>query len=82
MKPVLMICGHTHEAEVRYPGHEKDAYGQPCPLVVASGYDDKTYWIGCGFTFGDGRAEAVLTDSEGRKLQKWEISYCERRKIE
>ena len=82
IRPDLMICGHTHEAEARYPGCEKDAYGQPCPLAVASGYDDKTYWSGCGFTFGDGCAEAVLTDSEGRFLQKWKISYCERRKIE
>lgn len=79
IKPDLMICGHTHEAEVRHPGNEKDAYGQPCPLVVASGYDGKTYWTGCGFTFGDGRAEAALTDSEGKKLKKWEITYFERR---
>lgn len=80
IKPDLMICGHTHEAEVRHLRSEKDAYGQPCPLVVASGYDDKTEWSGCGFTFGDSCAEAVLTDSEGKKLKKRVISYCERRK--
>ena len=80
IKPDLMICGHTHEAELRYPGQMKDAYGQPCPLVVASGYDDKTYWSGCGLILGDSHAEAVLTDSEGRELNNWEISYYERRK--
>lgn len=80
IQPDLIICGHTHESEVRYPGCEKDAYGQPCPLAVASGYDDKTCWTGCGFTFGDSRADAVMTDSQGKEVQKWEISYCERRK--
>lgn len=70
IKPQLMICGHTHQAQIRYPGHETDTYGQSCPVVIASGFDDRKYWTGCGLIFGDGQAEAVFTDSRGATLSR------------
>lgn len=65
IQPHLMLCGHTHRTQVRYPGHPRDTYGQSCPVVIASGFDDRRYWTGCGFTFEQGRVTAVFTDSEG-----------------
>ena len=75
IKPDLMICGHTHEAELRHPGDEKDAYGQPCPVVIASGYDDRSYWTGCGLVLGENGTQAAFTDSEGRTLETVRLPY-------
>ena len=75
IKPHLMLCGHTHAAEIRYPGHVRDTYGQPCPVVIASGFDNESYWTGCGFVFGDGGALATYTDSEGNVQTSQYISY-------
>lgn len=36
VKPEMMLCGHTHEWEIYECGSDKDAYGQPCPVVVGS----------------------------------------------
>lgn len=66
--PHLMICGHTHVAEVRYPGCGTDDLGQPCPVVIGSGYDDKSNWTGCGFSFGKEKTELTLTDSNGKTI--------------
>lgn len=68
IQPDLMLCGHTHQAEIRYPGHERDSYGQPCPVVIGSGYDDRYYWIGCGLILYDQFTEMVFTDSNGKIL--------------
>ena len=74
IKPQLMICGHTHTAQVRLPGHERDTYGQPCPVVVASGFDDKQNWIGCGFVLKEGKAEITFTDSDGNIYESQTIA--------
>ena len=68
IKPHLLICGHTHHAELRYPGHEGDSYGQPCPVVIASGFDEHRNWTGCGFAFDEEHIEMVFTDSQGKTL--------------
>lgn len=68
IQPDLMLCGHTHEAEIRYPGHERDTYGQPCPVVIGAGFDDRSYWIGCGLILHDQSTEVVFTDSHGKCL--------------
>ena len=65
IQPHLIICGHTHLAELRMPGHQRDTYGQPCPVVIASGFDNHAYWTGCGFEFGNGQIKLTFTDSEG-----------------
>ena len=65
VKPHLMICGHTHVAQLRRPGCKEDDYGQPCPVVVASGYDDKSLVTGCGFVFKEDEIEITFTDSVG-----------------
>ena len=66
--PHLMICGHTHKAEICQPGCEKDDLGQPCPVVIASGFDDKSYWTGCGFVFDKEKIEFTVTDSNGKTI--------------
>lgn len=69
IKPNLMICGHTHELEIRKAGCEKDSYGQPCPVVISS-IPDENYFAGCGFEFKDNSIEVVFTDSNGKILSK------------
>lgn len=71
IQPHLMICGHTHQAELRLPGHERDTYGQVCPVVIASGFDNQSYWIGCGFVFGENTTEITFTDSNGQVLSSY-----------
>ena len=34
--PQLILCGHTHKAYVTHVGDERDAWGQPCPVVVGA----------------------------------------------
>lgn len=68
IEPHLIICGHTHKTEIQHPGGETDAYGQPCPVVIASGFDDKSYWTGCGLVFGEEKIELTFTDSAGKIL--------------
>jgi len=36
VKPDFFICGHMHKCYVSMPGSERDSYGQPCPVIVAS----------------------------------------------
>lgn len=36
VKPEMILCGHEHVWEIYECGSEKDAYGQPCPVVVGS----------------------------------------------
>lgn len=68
IEPHLMICGHTHVAQLRMPGCDADHLGQPCPVVIASGFDDKSYWTGCGFTFAKEKTQLVFTDSNGKTI--------------
>ncbi|MBE6612975.1 MAG: metallophosphoesterase [Ruminococcaceae bacterium] len=36
VKPEVMICGHTHQTLIEYPGGEHDALGHPCPIAIGS----------------------------------------------
>lgn len=65
IQPHLMICGHTHVVQLRQAGCKEDTYGQPCPMAVASGYDDKSLVTGCGFSFEADKIEMTFTDSLG-----------------
>lgn len=69
IKPDFMICGHTHEAEIRPIGSKHDTYGQPCTVVIGAGYDDRGNWGGYGFCFNEDKAEIIYTNCE-RKKQK------------
>ena len=73
IKPHLMICGHTHQAELRPVGHLRDTYGQSCPVVIASGFDNQAYWTGCGFAFGETEILITFTDSNGCVLRTFSI---------
>lgn len=75
IKPDLMICGHTHSAEIREIGNERDTYGQPCPVITAALYDDKKYWAGYGFVLKEEKVEVILTDCKGEVLSEEEIPY-------
>lgn len=75
IKPDLMLCGHTHETEICYPGGPKDAYGQPCPVVIGSAFDDRKYWAGCGLILRDQKAEVRFTDSRGAVLSSASVPY-------
>lgn len=75
IKPDLMICGHTHTKSIRLNGCKEDAYGQPCTVVIGTGFDDKKYWTGCGICFGDQEAEITYTDCEGNRKESHILRY-------
>lgn len=64
IKPDMMLCGHTHKEEIRLPGHQKDHYGQPCPVIIGAGFDDRTFWTGCGIRFEE-KIRLTFTNSNG-----------------
>ena len=67
VKPQLMICGHVHRCYVSYPGGERDAFGQPCPIVAASRIvkDDPAFYVGGAITLDGDHAEVRFTDNNG-----------------
>ena len=66
IKPDVMICGHIHKFAVDLPGCERDAFGQPCPVVVGSQVDKrKGYFAGSGFVFGKDKIEIIFNDENG-----------------
>ena len=75
IQPHLMLFGHTHRLEVRYPGDAGDGFGQPCPAVVGSALSEGKYWAGCGFTFTDSGADLVFTDSLGAVIGQDRIRW-------
>lgn len=72
VKPDLMICGHTHKCEINRPGCDKDTYGQPCTVVIASEPKDDRF-IGCGFVIEQNNIKAVFTDNEGNTVFEEDI---------
>lgn len=65
IKPDVMICGHIHKFSVDMPGCERDAFGQPCPVVVGSQVDKrKKYFAGSGFIFSKDNIEIIFNDEE------------------
>ena len=65
IKPEVMICGHIHKFSVDMPGGDKDAFGQPCPVVVGSQVDkNERYFAGCGFVFEKGSIKVILNDDK------------------
>lgn len=54
IKPEMILCGHTHTWEIYECGSDKDAYGQPCPVVVGSAMkktERGIYFAGAGLEF-------------------------------
>lgn len=65
IKPDVMICGHTHKLSVDEKGGEKDAFGQPCTVVVGSEINFKEgEYAGSGFIFENGKIKVVFNDKE------------------
>lgn len=65
IKPSLIICGHTHKLNVSLPGDEKDAYAQPCPVVIASvPFKSENRFIGGGFVINSESVKLVYADAE------------------
>ncbi|MBR2950982.1 MAG: metallophosphoesterase [Lachnospiraceae bacterium] len=67
VKPDLILCGHMHEAEIIECKDEKDAFGQPCRVVVGSAVkteaDGKLLFTGAGLSFENDRIEVRFTDN-------------------
>ena len=67
--PDLMICGHTHKLATYLPGDESDAFGHPCPIIVASEptIENKRFskYTGVGFVFGEDGIRTVTTSESG-----------------
>ena len=65
IKPEVMICGHIHKFSVDMPGCERDAFGQPCPVVVGAQVDKrKRYFAGSGFVLSKDNIEIIFNDEE------------------
>lgn len=69
IRPDLMLCGHLHKTGVYPVGGEKDAFGQPCTMIVGSAPDDN-YFKGVGYVFRKGSTEVIFTDSDGKAEDK------------
>ena len=67
IKPDLMICGHMHRAEIRYPGDENDHLGQPCTMVIAAEPQGDRF-IGGGFIINEDQIEVVFADNSGNTV--------------
>jgi len=70
VKPHLMICGHFHTTEVRYPGESWDHLGQPCPIVVGAMPLKNDGFVGCGMEIGKDRIKVEFTDHKGNTVQE------------
>lgn len=70
IKPHLMICGHVHKCYVTYPDGERDAFGQPCPIVAASklSKDDTSFFVGGAITLEGNTADVKFTDNAGEVI--------------
>lgn len=65
IRPEIMICGHIHKFSVDYPGCDKDAFGQPCPVVVGSQVDKhKRSFAGSGFIFEKDNIQIIFNDDK------------------
>ena len=73
--PDLMLCGHTHKPELRPIGHERDTFGQPCPMVVSGSIDrEDGGFVGFGCTVTDKAFTVTYTDHDGHKSDTHTIS--------
>ena len=63
VKPDVMICGHIHEFSIDEPGCKRDAFGQPCTVVVGSRVNKrKGEFAGSGFVFKDDGVEVIFNN--------------------
>ncbi len=72
VKPQVMLSGHMHKVMLLESGCGKDAYGQPCTVVVGNErYLDKEnnriYFMGAGLRFTENGLEVTFTDNMGQK---------------
>lgn len=70
VKPHLMICGHIHRCYVSYPGGDRDAFGQPCPIITASRVEkgNDGLFVGGAITLDGNSAEVRFTDADGNVI--------------
>ena len=69
IKPDLMLCGHVHQIGVWEKGSDKDAFGQPCTVIVGA-RPEKERWCGCGLVFGENGTQITFNDSNGTVLEQ------------
>ena len=73
IKPDMILCGHMHVLDVIRPGDEKDAFGQPCAVVVGSGVgktaEGGLLFSGAGLEFGENRITVDFTDNIGNNTR-------------
>lgn len=61
IKPDLIFSGHTHKYAIDHPGCGADAYGLPCPVIIASEPDTKTkFYAGGGAVFEEKSTTVVF----------------------
>ena len=69
VKPDLMLCGHVHQIGIWEKGGAKDAFGQPCDVIVGA-RPEKERWIGCGLVLRTNGTDVVFNDNNGEVLEK------------
>ncbi len=71
VKPHLMLCGHTHIADVWMPDSEQDAHGQTWPVVISSVPNKPAVtFIGASVTLGEGEATVEFIDNTANSCGK------------
>ncbi len=74
--PQLILCGHTHRAYVSRVGSARDAWGQPCPVVVGASPRpmiesdaeialEEGVYIGAGFEWSGEECTVQFCGSDG-----------------
>lgn len=67
IRPHFMFCGHEHKCYVSMIDGPLDAFGQPCPIVVASEpseYDREKHFTGCAISLKGYLANFLYTDEK------------------
>lgn len=61
IKPDVFFAGHTHKYAIDLPGCENDAWGAPCPVVIASAPNTKDrFYAGGGAVFDENGITVVF----------------------
>ena len=70
----LLLAGHQHQCYLSEVGSEYDHKGQPCPVVVASRFEDNHLFVGGAITLDKDTAHIAFTDNHGKVHEEHTLS--------
>jgi hypothetical protein len=69
----LMLSGHHHKCYLSEVGSERDHKGQPCPVVVASRFEEDLF-VGGAITLDGETCHIAFTDNYGKVHEQYRIT--------